>query len=78
MKSTVRTQMNLAAMLGMFGIRSLPSLPKHPKPVYGRVVHSRGTFNAGRNEEKRAARNNPEKRMHMLANRRLRQRGVAA
>lgn len=56
---SVSRRMNLAAMLGVMGV-SLPqvvdSLPKHPKPVRGRTVHSGGTFNAGRNAEKRAAR----------------------
>lgn len=56
MKTIVAARMNLAAMLGMFGVRGLPSLPKHPKPVYGRTVHSGGTFNVGRNAEKREAR----------------------
>lgn len=41
-----------------------------------RIIHSGGTFNDGRNAEKRAARNSPMKRMRMLAERRLRQRSV--
>lgn len=51
---------------------------RHAPTRYGRLLRS-GTFSAGRNAEKRAARKpGSHKRMHMLANRRLRQRGLAS
>ncbi len=103
---SVSRRMSFAAMLAAIGVSPaslVASLPKHPKPVYGRRVHSGDTFNAGRNKEKREARQRerlmrreqvavfqsglivyaPKRHqsrltLDMLANRRLRQRGVAA
>lgn len=47
--------------------------PKRSRGRAIRVIHSGGTFNEGRNAERRAARRDALRRMHMLANRRLRQ-----
>lgn len=45
-----------------------------PRMLTGRTVWNRGTFNEGRNAEKRHANSTPYARTQMLANRRLRQR----
>lgn len=57
MRSPLQARMTLAAMLASFGVTQLPGISRNVKASsYIRVVHSGGTFNDGRNAEKRAAR----------------------
>jgi hypothetical protein len=77
MKSNVMSRLNMMSALAALSV-GMPSFgtgnTARARP--GRLIHSGSTFNAGRNAEKRAARTDATKRMHMLANRRLRQRAA--
>lgn len=51
-------RMSFATMLAAFGVGAPATEFRgvQPKAAYGRRIHSGGTFNAGRNEQKRRAR----------------------